>query len=91
MSKSTKVLEILKEYQYKNTNNGIFVYIDTANGKEEVSIRSDIFHSIIADDFQRKNEGATVSLKTIKDCIFNYQGSIIKNQPKINTSINVFK
>lgn len=89
MSKTVKVLEILKEYQYKNTNNGIFVYIDTANGKEEVSIRSDIFHSIIADDFQRKNEGATVSLKTIKDCIFNYQGSIIKNQPKINTRLRI--
>lgn len=89
MNQTSKVMGILKEYQYKNSQNGIFAYIDTASGKEEVSIKSDIFYSIIADDFQQRNDGATVSLKTIKECVFNYQGSIIRSLPKIETKLRI--
>lgn len=89
MSKASDILSILKSYSYKNTEKGIFVYIETANGREEVPIKSDIFYSIIADDYQRYAEGKTVCVKTIKDCIFNFSGSILRNQPKISTRLRV--
>lgn len=89
MSKASDILSILKSYAYKNTEKGIFAYIETANGREEVSVKSDVFYSIIADDYQRFNEGKTVCIKTIKDCIFNFSGSIIKNQPKVSTRLRV--
>lgn len=89
MSKTSDIMAILKGYSYKNTEKGIFVYINTANGKEEVPIKSDIFYSVIADDYQRQNESKTVCLKTIKDCIFNFSGSIIRNQPKVSTRLRV--
>lgn len=59
MSKTSDILSILKSYSYKNTEKGIFAYIDTANGREEVPVKSDIFYSIIADDYQRHTEGKT--------------------------------
>lgn len=89
MSKFNNVIKILEGYQYKNTSNGIFAYIDTANGREEVSITSNIFYSIIADDYQKQNDGKTVCIKTIKDSIFNFSGSIIRNQPKVDTRLRV--
>lgn len=89
MSKASDILSILKSYSYKNTEKGIFVYIDTANGREEVPVKSEIFYSIIADDYQKQSGGKTVCVKTIKDCIFNFSGSIIRNQPKVSTRLRV--
>lgn len=89
MNKSKSVLQILKEYQYKNTAKGIIAYVDTASGREEVPLKSDMFYSIIADDYQQRNNGEIVCIQTIKDSIFNYAGSIIRNQPKVSTRLRI--
>lgn len=89
MSKSEKVLELLDGYQYKNTTRGIYAYIDTINGREEVPLSSGIFYSVLADDFRIKYDGASISQKTIKECVFNYQGKIIKSQPKVDTKLRI--
>ncbi|MCR1906844.1 hypothetical protein [Intestinimonas butyriciproducens] len=65
MSKSEKVLELLDGYQYKNTTKGIYAYIDTINGREEVPLSSGIFYSVLADDFRTKYDGASISQKML--------------------------
>lgn len=89
MSEFNKIMEILDGYTYRNSNSGIFAYIDTANGREEVPLRSDIFYSVVANEFQTKYENASVSVRMIKDCIFRYQGKIIRLYPKVDTKLRI--
>lgn len=74
--------------QFSYSHN-IYAYIDTINGREEVPLSSGIFYSVLADDFRTKYDGASISQKTIKECVFNYQGKIIKSQPKVDTKLRI--
>lgn len=91
MSKNKTIMDILEGYQYKNTNKGIFAYVNTANGREEVSISSNTFYSIIADDFRKTTNGTNVSVKTIKECVFNHQGSILRNLKRMETKLRIHR
>lgn len=91
MSKNKTIMDILGRYQYKNTNIGIFAYVDTANGREEVSISSNMFYSIIADDFRKETNGTNVSVKTIRECVFNHQGSILRNLKRMETKLRIHR
>ncbi|MGN1177349.1 MAG: hypothetical protein ACI4S1_18055 [Roseburia sp.] len=89
MTKSQKILEILKNYEYKNTSKGIYAFVETANGSEEVLINSRTFYSIIADVYREISKGKTVDLRTIKDCVFNYEGTILRTHRRIDTKIRI--
>lgn len=89
MNKSQKVLEILRGYQYKNTSRGIYAFIDTSNGLKEVSIKSEYFYSVVANDYQKENDNQIISQKIIKECIFNYQGELIRTLPQKDTSLRI--
>jgi len=89
MNKSKTVLEILKSYKYKNTSRGIYALVDTANGSEEIPINSRAFYSIIADLYREISKGETVSPKTIKECVFNHEGTILRTQKRIDTKLRI--
>lgn len=67
MKESNKVMELLTGYHYKNTPMGILATVKTANGKEDVSITSDLFYSLVALDYQESHNGCTISRSAIKE------------------------
>lgn len=89
MKDLTLIMDILGNYQYKNTSKGIYAYIDTVNGREEVSVTGNVFYSIIADDYRRATNGDPVGIGTIKKCVFNQCGSILKTQKLIDTNLRI--
>ena len=78
-----KMLE--SKFQCKKTENGVLVTIDTADGKEDVSLRSDKFCSILANRY-RKEYGVIIQSFKFKDCIFNYYGKVMEECKKVNNS-----
>lgn len=90
MTKSKEVTESIYEmlktdFQFKNTNYGVLVTIETADGKEDVSINGDKFRSILANRY-RKEYAKIVSSSKIKDCILSYRGEIIETYVKVKNS-----
>lgn len=73
---------IENDFYYKKTDLGILVTISTADGKEDVSINSDKFISIITSKY-RKRCGMVVSASPIKNCIRSFQGDIVIQQEKV--------
>lgn len=73
---------IENDFYYKNTDLGILATISTANGKEDVSINSDKFISIITSRY-RKRCGMIISPTPIKNCIRSFQGDIVTQQEKV--------
>lgn len=78
-----KILE--SGFQCKNTNYGVLVTIDTANGKEDVSLRSDKFRSILANRY-RKEYGTIAPSSKMKDCILSHYGKIMEEYEKVKNS-----
>ena len=72
---------IENDFYYKKTDLGILVTISTADGKEDVSINSDKFISIITSKY-RKRCGMVISATPIKNCIRSFQGDIVIQQEK---------
>ncbi|MCM1064121.1 MAG: hypothetical protein NC420_06510 [Eubacterium sp.] len=72
---------IENDFHYKKTDSGILVTISTADGKEDVSINSDKFISIITSKY-RKRCGMVISPTPIKNCIRSFQGDIVIQQEK---------
>ena len=89
MRESNKVMQLLTNYHYKNTPMGILATVKTANGKEDVPITSDLFYSLVALDYQNRNEGETVSRGAIKDAVFNFKGRIIATVPQQENKLRV--
>lgn len=89
MTKSKIIMKILKAHKYKNTDKGIYVFVDTASGREEIPINSRMFCSIIADIYCEISKGDSISQKTIKDCIFNYEGTILRTHKKEETKLRI--
>ncbi len=79
---------IENDFCYKKTDLGILVTVSTADGKEDVSINSDKFISIITSRY-RKQCGMVISTAPIKNCIRSFQGDIVINRKrsKIQTAI----
>ncbi len=73
---------IENDFYYKNTDLGILATISTVNGKEDVSINSDKYISIIASQY-RKKCGMVISAAPIKNCIRSFQGDIVIQQEKV--------
>lgn len=88
MKELNLIMEILEKYQYKNTSKGIYAYIDTANGREEVPVKGDVFYSIIADDYW-KATGEPVGIGTIKKCVMSQCGSILRTHKRIDTKLRI--
>ena len=88
MKDLTLIMDMLGKYQYKNTSNGIYAYIDTANGREEVPVTGNVFYSIIADDY-RNATGEPVGIGTIKKCVISQCGSVIRTQKLIDTKLRI--
>ena len=78
-----KMLE--SEFCCKNTSYGVLVTIDTANGKEDVSLRSDKFRSILANRY-RKEYGVIAQSSKLKDCILSYYGKVMEEYEKVKNS-----
>lgn len=78
-----KMLE--NDFQCKNTNYGVLVTIETADGKEDVSIRSEKFCSILANHY-RKEYGNIVQSSKIQNCILSYHGKIVEEYAKVKNS-----
>ena len=72
---------IENDFYYKKTDLGILVTISTADGKEDVSINSNKFISIITSKY-RKRCGMVISATPIKNCIRSFQGDIVIQQEK---------
>ncbi len=68
-------------FYYKKTDSGILATISTADGKEDVSINSDKFISIITSRY-RKKCGMVISATPIKNCIRSFKGDIEIQQEK---------
>ena len=73
---------IENDFCYKKTDLGILVTVSTADGKEDVSINSDKFISIITSRY-RKQCGMVISAAPIKNCIRSFQGDIVIQQEKV--------
>ena len=89
MKESNKVMELLAGYHYKNTPMGILATVKTANGKEDVSITSDLFYSLVALDYQESHNGCTISRSAIKEGVFNFKGRIIKTVPQQENKLRI--
>ena len=88
--KSTNITENLfgmleNDFQVKNTNYDVLVTITTADGKEDVSLRSDKFRSVLANRY-RKKFGKIPSSAKINDCVLSYQGEIVEEKAKVKNS-----
>ncbi|MBO5056029.1 MAG: hypothetical protein J6C64_06725 [Lachnospiraceae bacterium] len=78
IDESQAIYELLtEEFPMKNTDNGVLVTIKTAQGKQDVSVSSNKFYSIVANKY-RKKYGQIVSSGKIKNCVLSYQGQIIE-------------
>lgn len=78
-----KMLE--NDFHCKNTNYGVLITVETANGKEDVSLRSDKFRSILANRY-RKKYGKIVQSSKLKDCILSYYGEVLEKYPVVKNS-----
>ena len=51
--KTDSVLDFIHtNYEFKNTNNGVFAYVETTDGKTEMELDGKDFRSIIAYDYR---------------------------------------
>lgn len=87
---STNITENLfgmleNDFQVKNTNYDVLVTITTADGKEDVSLRSDKFRSVLANRY-RKKFGKIPSSAKINDCVLSYQGEVVEEKAKVKNS-----
>ncbi len=78
------------DFYYKKTDAGILATISTADGKEDVSINSDKFISIITSKY-RKRCGMVISATPIKNCIRSFQGDIVAQQEKVKNPNRLIK
>lgn len=80
------IYEMLEsDFQCKNTDYGALVTIRTANGKEDVSLMSDKFRSILSNRY-RKKYGKIVQSSKIRDCMVSYYGKITEEYEKVKNS-----
>lgn len=90
VSKPTDIImELLKEFEYKNTNDTIFALIETVNGKEELSMESVAFRNIIANHYFQKTF-KTVNPSLLKSCISCYYGYLYETLLKTTTRFRIF-
>ena len=87
---STNITENLfgmleNDFQVKNTKYDVLVTITTADGKEDVSLRSDKFRSVLANRY-RKKFGKIPSSAKINDCVLSYQGEVVEEKAKVKNS-----
>lgn len=80
------IYEILENsFQCKNTDYGALVTIETVNGKEDVSLTSNKFQSILSNRY-RKEYGEIVPTSKIKNCVLSYYGKVIEEYTKVKNS-----
>lgn len=73
------------DFQCKNTDYGVLVTIGTVNGKEDVLLKNEKFHGILANRY-RKECGEIVSPSSIKSCILSYYGQVLEECAKVKNS-----
>lgn len=80
------IYEMLEnDFQCKNTDYGVLVTIETMNGKEDVFLKNEKFHSILANCY-RKEYGEIISPSSIKSCILSYYGQVLEECAKVKNS-----
>ena len=87
--KTDSVLDFIHtNYEFKNTNNGVFAYVETTDGKTEMELDGKDFRSIIAYDY-REATGESIQEKEIRNAVLTLRGKVLKEQPKRNTTLRV--
>ncbi len=80
------IYEMLEnDFQCKNTDYGVLVTIETVNGKEDVLLKNEKFHGVLANRY-RKEYGEIVKPSTIKSCILSYYGQVLEEYAKVKNS-----
>ena len=80
------IYEMLEDdFRCKNTDYGVLVTIETVNGKEDVLLKNEKFHGILANRY-RKEYGEIISPSSIKSCLLSYYGQVLQECEKVKNS-----